>query len=163
MDKLELKNILEFSYEVQLDTRNWRNSPQVTKYFQIEYIDEETHKNYLSKLKNNPDKFIAFVILHQNNPCGLVYLSNINSRSCDWGMYIHRQDLRGQGIGSKVITETLNYAKDVLKVKEVNLEVLEENKNAISLYEKSGFIYKHNKTIIKYGVETTVLCFSKEF
>ena len=44
---IELINFLEVPYEIQLETRNWRNSNSVLKWFKIPFIDEETRKNWL--------------------------------------------------------------------------------------------------------------------
>lgn len=156
MNRISLKNILEFPYETQLEARNWRNLSYITKNMQIEYIDEDTHKKYLQKLSIEKDKFIAFIILYDNSPCGLVYLSNINNVSCDWGIYIFKLELYGKGIASFALNETISYCKNILKLKEVHLEVLSFNSSAIKLYEKNGFKYIKTHSIIKDGKSVDV-------
>lgn len=48
-----------------------------------------------------------------------------------------RKDMRGIGIGSKLLQELINIAKN--KTKLITLEVSEKNPIAISLYKKYGF------------------------
>ena len=46
---------------------------------------------------------------------------------------------RGKGLGSFAVKEMLNHAFNNLNLQRVELSVLEYNKVAIHLYEKSGF------------------------
>lgn len=50
--KIKLIIFLDIPYEVQLETRDWRNSEEVTKYCKNSYIDEDVHKKWLLSLQS---------------------------------------------------------------------------------------------------------------
>lgn len=141
--KIELVNLAKADYSLQLDVRNWRNADHVAKYFQISYIDEETHENWLKSLNEEKPKNIAFLIKVNDSFVGLAYFLKIDyiQLEVDWGMYIYNEDLRGLGIGQKTIELSIDYIKSRLDCKKIKLEVLKSNKNAIKLYEKNSFKY----------------------
>lgn len=57
---------------------------------------------------------------------------------------------RGKGLGSFAVKEMLNHAFNNLNLQRVELSVLEYNKVAIHLYEKSGFKYEGRKRRARY-------------
>lgn len=64
------------------------------------------------------------------------------------------------GVGKKLIKEMINLADTTLELKRVELTVFESNKNAISLYEKFGFVTEGKKecsVITETGYENEVL------
>jgi UDP-4-amino-4,6-dideoxy-N-acetyl-beta-L-altrosamine N-acetyltransferase len=152
--KIELINLKDIDYNLQLEVRNWRNAEHVAKYFQIDYIDEETHNNWLKSLKEERPQNIAFLIKVDKDFVGLVYFLKIDyfASKTHWGMYIYDQNLRGLGIGKEVIKWTIQYAKETMKMKSIRLEVLKNNIYAIKLYEKIGFKYSNykNENVLYY-------------
>lgn len=138
---IKLVNFKEVDYYIQLETRNWRNSEQVSRYFQLQNISEQTHKNWLEKLKHDPPDTIAFLIQYDNKFIGVTYFHSIDriKRECNWGMYIYDTKIRGIGLGGKTLEMCLDYAKGQMGMDTIYLEVLNDNLRAISLYEKFGF------------------------
>jgi UDP-4-amino-4,6-dideoxy-N-acetyl-beta-L-altrosamine N-acetyltransferase len=138
----------DVDYSIQLETRNWRNSGNVSKYFQLKYIDEQTHRNWLEQLKEENPKIIAFLIKYNEKYIGITYFHSIDYKNkvCDWGIYIYNENNRGLGLGQKALEVSLDYAKNNLKMKKVYLEVLEDNVRAKSLYKKLGFKFFQQKT-----------------
>lgn len=151
---ISLISFLNIPYEVQLETRNWRNSEHVAKYFKISHISEEQHKNWLKSLNNNNPTNIAFIISKDDNFIGVTYFHSIDyeKKEADWGIYIYEQNLRGCGIGKIVLEECLQYAKNILNMSFVYLDVLKKNNRAIKLYEKLGFerINSDDKNYFRY-------------
>ena len=41
--QIELVDLKTVPFELQLETRKWRNKKQVAKYFQLKHIDRATH------------------------------------------------------------------------------------------------------------------------
>jgi diamine N-acetyltransferase len=150
--KIDLVNLKEVDYNLQLEVRNWRNAPHVAKYFQIPYIDEKTHENWLRSLQEKKPKNIAFLIKFNEEFIGLVYFLKIDyvNKETDWGMYIYEERLRGLGLGKQVIEWSIHYAINILKFKIMKLEVLKNNVNAISLYEKNGFKFTEESDDVLY-------------
>jgi len=138
---IELVNFLDTSYEKQFSTLAWRNSKQVADYFQIKYIDEETHRNWLEKLQPPDFEVIAFFIRVDGVDVGVTYFHSIDHemKQADWGMYIHDKNMRGKGIGQQALSQCLGYAHDEMRMHKIFLEVIEGNHAAIRLYEKLGF------------------------
>lgn len=153
--KIELVNLKEVDHDLQLEVRNWRNADHVARYFQIPYIDDETHKNWLTTLNKEMPKNIAFLIKVNDEFIGLTYFSNIDyiSNNTDWGIYIYKNDVRGIGVGKAVIKLSIDYARFFLNVRMINLEVLKSNQNAIELYKKNGFKFNGEKN-------SEVLCYT---
>ena len=145
---LKLINFIELPYELQLETRNWRNSLQVSKFFKIKNITQEMHKNWLDSLVQKIPLSIAFVIYADLIPIGVTYFHSINyiEKYADWGMYIYNEQYRSLGIGHWVLNECIIYASQELQLKVLFLDVHEANKPAIKLYESCKFrIYKKSE------------------
>ena len=138
--EIKLVNFNDIPYELQLETRNWRNSKQVAEYLKIPYIDEETHKNWLNSLKKENPSNIAFIIEYQTKPIGVTYFHSIDyeKHTCDWGIYIYAQEYRGKKIGDIVLKQRIDYASQ-LGIKIIKLDVLNTNKNEKKLYDNNGF------------------------
>ncbi|WP_096024134.1 UDP-4-amino-4,6-dideoxy-N-acetyl-beta-L-altrosamine N-acetyltransferase [Campylobacter lanienae] len=141
-DSIELISFLNIPYDLQMQTRQWRNSPNVSKYFKIPYISEETHKNWLNSLKKDKPSSIAFIIKANAQNVGVTYFHSINYEKnyADWGIYIYNENFRGKHIGQAALKESIKYAKDILNFSELYLDVKEDNAAAIKLYEKMSFI-----------------------
>ena len=139
---VRLASFVDIPYEIQLKTREWRNSENVTKYFKIKHIDTETHKKWLQSLTMDNPKNIAFLIMYNEHPVGVTYFHSIDyeKKEADWGIYIYDSNLRGVGIGKNTLENCLEYARNRLTVSTVYLDVLKDNYRAISLYEKMGFV-----------------------
>ena len=138
---ISLVSFLDVPYDLQMKTREWRNSEQVTKYFRIPHITEEQHKKWLASLHNNPPSTIAFMIMDDAEPVGVTYFHAINydAKEADWGIYIYDEKYRGKGIGNIALADCIKYAKENLKLSRLYLDVKESNHRAINLYEKQGF------------------------
>ncbi len=156
---LELKNILECDVELQLKLRDFRNSEAVSKFFQLTFVTEEMHDNWLRSLENNNDK-IGFVIFYDNIPIGMMDFKNIDydAKSTDWGMYIYDDSFHNKGIGSLILNKSIKYVSSTLKLDTIFLEVLENNKKGIYLYEKFNFkkLPHFSKEIIKNKVKIKI-------
>ena len=58
---------------------------------------------------------------------------------------IGEENLRGKGIGKKIINELVKYSFEKLNAEKVELNVYDWNKYAIQCYEKTGFEINPNK------------------
>ena len=140
LDDIQLEDFRNIDYELQMETRNWRNSENVAKYFKIPYIEENIHKQWLDSLQKKQPTNIAYIIKYQNNPIGVTYFHSIDyeKKTCDWGIYIYNESYRGMGIGDKTLKKCTNIAKE-LEMKYIFLDVLSTNTKAKILYENNGF------------------------
>jgi diamine N-acetyltransferase len=72
-------------------------------------------------------------------PVGTCALMNIDYRHARSGFGIMLGERRGRGLGSEATRLTLDWAFNVLSLRNVRLEVLPWNAAAIRAYEKAGF------------------------
>lgn len=133
---------LDAPYEIQIESREWRNSSNVTQYFKIQHIDKSTHIKWIESMKKDNPQTVAFFI--QSNGCfiGITYFHSLNyaNHTADWGIYIYKPEYLGHGIGRFALSTCIDYAKDKLKLKQIFLDVKDTNVRAKSLYEHMGFV-----------------------
>ena len=153
--KINFLNLIELPKDIQMQCRNWRNSPNVTQYFIIKYIDEQVHINWLKSLKENAPKNIAFTIKADEDFIGMTYLKNIDYdlKTAEIGIYNHKIDMINKGIGSKALNFIINFSKN--KFNYLTIQCFDENIKAVYLYQKIGFqfIEKVNDKISKYRLQ----------
>ena len=137
---INLIPFLSLPIELQIETRHWRNSDNVTRFFKIKEISYATHLAWLDSLKEVPPKNIAWVISYDSIFIGATYFHSIDyiRKSCDWGIYIYKDDFQNRGIGKIVLTKSIEQAKN-MKFKTIFLDVMDTNIRAITLYKKFGF------------------------
>ncbi len=96
------------------------------------------------------EKSISFKIVDssQNKTIGHteIYLTSNESVKLD-KLLIGDKSQRGKGIGQLVVEELLKYSFEVLKAKEVELNVYDWNTAGIKCYEKVGFILNPDKKL----------------
>lgn len=128
----DAKYILELRQNPQLNT--FISSTSINLDDQIVWID-----NYL-KREAELKEFYFIVKNKDNNSCGTVRIYNVNAekKECTWGSFMLDEN-RPDRASYEVITLSLDFAFEVLKLKKVLLDVRKENKKAIHIYEKAGF------------------------
>ncbi|WP_227521514.1 GNAT family N-acetyltransferase [Bacillus alkalisoli] len=107
------------------------------KEFHMTTVDEEIW------IKSNIEKNNFTIVAEKDGE--IVGLLNANRGTkvrvehlCSFGISI-QEKYCNQGIGSKMITRLLEWAKQDEKIEKVYLEVFAENERAIHVYEKFGF------------------------
>ena len=154
---IELIHFSDVDYNLQMQTRLWRNCEQVVPYFKIKHIDEAVHKKWLESLKVQNPRNVAFLIVYEGVNVGVTYFHSIDyeKKCADWGMYIYLADYKGKGIGMQTLEKCIAYAKDVLKMKCLYLDVLATNERAVRLYEKCGFrfVEKEEDNFLRYKLD----------
>ena len=112
--------------------------------YQGEKVSFEEEKEYIqSKLKeiNNNKSVVLFLIVNEKvmGICGIDLLDKTENHVAKLGLSID-QELRGQGLGEKLIISTMEESKNNLnKLQIIKLEVKKPNNIAIKLYKKLGF------------------------
>lgn len=141
--KIELIPLLSLPREMQLVTRDWRNSAHVAEYFKIKYIDKDTHEGWLRSQEAESPRCIAYVICCESQYVGLTYFHSIDRKKgvADWGIYIHNPSARGKGVGKYALTKCMEIALYQLGLHTIYLDVLKSNMSAVRLYEGAGFVY----------------------
>jgi RimJ/RimL family protein N-acetyltransferase len=137
--KIDFLNLIELPKDIQMQCRNWRNCPNVTKHFVIKYIDQQVHVDWLNSMKENAPKNIAFTIKADEDFIGMIYLKNIDYdlKTAEIGIYIRKIDMINKGIGSKALNFIINFSKN--KFNYLTIQCFDENIKAVHLYQKIGF------------------------
>jgi RimJ/RimL family protein N-acetyltransferase len=121
----------------------WLNNPKVNKFIGDNPGKQTTLKKQIKWFddyqKSNNKKF--FTICSYEKPIGFMGLSNISkiNKNADLFIAIGEDDYRGKGFARKAIVWLINFGFKKLKLRKINLGVIEENISAIKLYKSVGF------------------------
>jgi RimJ/RimL family protein N-acetyltransferase len=154
--------LIKFEYFEEKDFDlliNWINSPELlVKWAGTDFnypLDEEQLKEYIKDtIKENSSKIIYKVIIEKiiqkkKKIIGHIALNNIDFKNCSATLskVLVEGDpqMRGQGLGPKIIKKLLKKAFEDLGLHRIELGVFAFNKSAIKSYKKIGFIKRRRK------------------
>ena len=127
----------------------WHNNKSIFNYLVGDFYgptfkeSQAWIKRYL-QYENNT--FRGIVSNADGIDLGVVYLIDCgNKKEAEVGIFIADERYRHLGYGEKMLCWLINFGFDVLKLNKIVLYTLENNKNAINLYEKLGFIADDSK------------------
>src|SRR5699024_62752 len=109
------------------------------------YINLDTDNRWYESYLNNRSSNLRCVIVNKKNNdeiIGLVSLTEINhiNQSAIFHIMIGNSRNRSKGAGYFATKEMLHHAFYNLNLNRIELTVLEDNKKAINLYKKIGFV-----------------------
>lgn len=134
----------------------WRNIPEIWKYTANspkKKITIEDELNWIRKVSADP-KSKRFAILAEGVYVGNIYLTDIDKYKGEYHVFIGERSYWGKGIAKQASKQIIDYARNELKLKKVELGVSEENVGAIKLYESLGFkSYGKDKDFIRMKIE----------
>ena len=121
--------------------RNWRNRPELRKYFR-EYreISKTMQKRWFEKINNDPNQ-VNFEIRTLDNQllighCGLYYINWI-IKSAEFGIYVGDNNHRNGGFGSDALRTLIKYGFEDLNLNKIWCEVYDNN-TSIDVYKPAG-------------------------
>lgn len=125
---------------------NWRSNTDVRKNLLLHpfpmsrELENKWFSNVLTET-NNKRVLFGIALYGKEALIGYTVLNEINwiSRNAYLGILIGEGDQRGQGLGTEALNLILEFAFNQLNLHKLSLEVLAENKPAISIYERLGF------------------------
>ena len=124
----------------------WRNNLSIKEMAMMhpfpitEMVEREWYENIM---KSKDDKVIYFTITtRDDDPIGFVLLNKINytHKNCRLGIVIGETEEQGKGYGQEATKMIIEYAFNKLNLRKVTLEVLSNNKAALHIYHKLGFV-----------------------
>jgi len=121
--------------------RQWRNDPEVTRWgYSNHVISEKEHHAWFDAMLVDASK-VYWKIVVDGVSVGAVFLTGISDpgNTCEWGMYLADNDVRGKGVAQAACALSFRYAFSDLGMKVVNCEAFEQNEAAIGLYESVGY------------------------
>ena len=126
-------------------TLSWRNQDQIRQWFlNAGEISEETHYAWFERYQGLDNDFVFLILAREldNLPVGQISLYHIDwdTRTAEFGrLMIGEAKVRGKGIAKEATSLLINHSLGVMKLKEVRLEVKENNQAATAIYRAVGF------------------------
>ena len=125
--------------------RNWRNNPQLRKYFR-QYLEISTHSQEEWFQRSQDDNCqVNFSIKDRSSRqlighCGLYHIDWI-SRTAEFGIYIGEESYRKGGFGTDSLKSLINYGFSDLNLNKIWCEVYDNN-TSINVYKRLGFVHE---------------------
>ena len=135
--KITLINFIDLSLIEKKMILSWRNNEFIKKWmYNNKNISIKNHLDFIDSLNNQTDK-LYFLVKENNSYIGVINFTDINQKSCTFGLYSNIE-LKGYG---KVLLKTIcDFAFDSLHVESLIAESFLDNSKAIYLYRKFNFL-----------------------
>ncbi len=122
----------------------WKNDESVYRYLGGGYspISIDQHETWIEKLIDLSGNNKRFIISTQyNDTIGMVGLYDINwvNGTAEIGLFIGNTEHQKQGYAKESYQLIENYAKKVLNLRKIKLNVVESNESGFQLWLKQGF------------------------
>jgi RimJ/RimL family protein N-acetyltransferase len=122
----------------------WRNDPEIWIYTGSRpnrVITPEIEREWarMAILQEQSRRF-AICLEGTHEYVGNAQLTNIDSGTAELHIFIGARNYWGKGIATKATNCLIGYARDILKLRNIHLEVNRANTAAIRAYEKNGFL-----------------------
>lgn len=145
MDNITLRPL---TIEDASTSYKWRNDPIIWQYTERtpeSRVTEEAER--VENIKKLNDKSSSrFAILFNNIYVGNAELTDIkNNQTADYHIFIGEKDIWGKGIAQNATLQIIDYATNVLELKEITLWVHINNKVALAVYENVGFVEEYSQ------------------
>jgi len=133
-------NLVALEEESLTTLKNWRNNPNLRKYFrEHREINNYMQENWFKKIMSDPNQF-NFEIRKEDvliGHCGLYYINWI-ARHGEFGIYIGNEEYRNGGYGSDALRTLINYGFEQLNLNKIWCEVYSNNQS-VDIYRHIGF------------------------
>ncbi len=119
----------------------WRNDPEIWRYTGSapnRLITLEDERAWIRNVIED-DTCKRFAITVGNQYVGNIYLTGIRHGEAEYHIFIGNKEYMGKGIAKKASKLLINYAREKLNLKSINLEVKIRNTRAVQLYLSLGF------------------------
>jgi len=136
--RIELADLRSESPSVKRKVLDWRNGWEVRRWmYQNHEIQLDEHRCWLLWVKDNPDKYRAFVVYADGEPVGLTGVSGVNNfhKFCEAFIYI----VEARGVAVRVMKKLLWWAFTDLGMGHVCIETFAGNVAALRTWERAGF------------------------
>ncbi|WP_236033280.1 UDP-4-amino-4,6-dideoxy-N-acetyl-beta-L-altrosamine N-acetyltransferase [Helicobacter turcicus] len=133
---MKLKNFAQLNVKEGALVLEWRNHASVAAFMKQKNITKTEHLNFMESLKHDTSKEY-FLVFANAIPIGVIdFIEIVRGFSCEFGIY---QSPFLKGYGEILMQKVLDYAFNVLKVKELRACAFNANTKAIDLYLRFGF------------------------
>jgi len=144
----EMISFTQLSLDKKKMILTWRNNENIRKWMHnTEIISKTSHLQFIKRLEK--DIRNQFFLVQKNNAnIGVIYFNDIDDikQEVYFGLYKNPY-IKLKGIGSILLELCIKYTFEILKIKKLQLEVLNHNKRAINLYKRYGFLEVNSTNI----------------
>lgn len=152
MAKIIFKKIVRENIEL---IRRWRNSARVRlQMYSQRNITTEMQHDWFENISRDEGKHY-FLCYLDGNPVGVLNFVGISDNSCSWGCYIGEERVL-PGMGIALEAAALIYAFDMLRINQLNAQVLVENKGPQSMHRIFGYRKLNDRIEIVDGIEHAI-------
>lgn len=134
----------------------WRNDSQIWRYTGSKpdmFITPEIETEWIKKVISNKNEYRCAIEV-DDVYIGNIYLTDINSESCDYHIFIGDKSYWGKGVAKKASLLIIEYSFKQLKLSKIFLSLKKTNESAHNLYKSLGFSTYDERD----GVVYMVLC-----
>ena len=133
--------VLEDKYATQKYC-DWLNDHDVNKFLETKDVTIDEIKEYIADKNESPDCLFFGIFLNESGEhLGNLKLDQIDFKkeTAEFGILIGEKRYWSKGIGTEATQLIVDWAFNTLKLKEIKLGVISDNKGAVRAYEKVGF------------------------
>ena len=137
----------------------WRNDAVVWEYTGKKpdiSVTSEIERDWIKRVLSEKSSK-RFAIEVDEIYVGNIQLTNINGLDAEYHIFIGNKDYWGKGIAFSATQQIVRFAKNVLKLKSLNLFVKPNHERAIKLYERCGFIRVSNDVEMILDLEKSLI------
>jgi RimJ/RimL family protein N-acetyltransferase len=119
----------------------WRNHPSVRKYSgNVEKITFDIHQEWFTnKLNLSEDVSKILMFSERGIDIGMTRLDSLGGRVAEISILVE-PTLRFQGLGSRILHQTINHASEELDYSGLQATIHIENLSSTQLFSKFGFV-----------------------
>jgi len=138
---VQLISFLNLTGEEKEMVRRWRNNAVISQWmYQDHRISRKEHAAYIKYLATCNDTF-CWTVKKKNVYIGVINLKKIDHKNGNAYLGIYANpDIGIAKPGGLLIDCLKNLSFNILKLHTLKLEVLKNNRTAISFYKRSGFV-----------------------
>jgi RimJ/RimL family protein N-acetyltransferase len=141
-ERIELRRHARENYHLYAE---WYGDPEIwhlTSWAPSPLSRSAVERLFEDREISNTDDSFAIHIRDEDEPIGVISLMNKSeaNESAELSVIVGHQDDRHRGYGTEAIDRLLRYAFEELGLNRIGLSVFDFNEEAISAYEKLGFV-----------------------
>ncbi|MDD5006791.1 MAG: UDP-4-amino-4,6-dideoxy-N-acetyl-beta-L-altrosamine N-acetyltransferase [Syntrophorhabdaceae bacterium] len=137
---VRLISFLNLNGEEKEMVRRWRNSAAISKWmYQDHRISKKEHAAYIKYLATRSDMF-CWVVKKKDIYVGVINLKKVDQKNGNAYLGIYTNPDSGIPKPGTLLIDCLkNLSFNILRLHTLKLEVLKNNRTALSFYRRSGF------------------------
>ncbi|WP_057977143.1 GNAT family N-acetyltransferase [Caloramator mitchellensis] len=120
----------------------WLNDRETNEHLDIIYPISKRYCDNFTLEGEEHNKKVFIIENEDRKPIGLIIIDNIKweYRNCEIGIAIYDKNFRGKGYAKDALSVVIDFIFNDMNMHLIHLRVSEENKTAIELYNKFGFV-----------------------